>query len=279
MSRSVANPKGAMMRFLSTRRRHPAARPLMLVFALLLMGCFYAALSPAPKVAADTGTSAQVAQGKALFTVTCSSCHGLNGEGVKGAGPSLVGVGSAAVDFQMATGRMPMAKPGAQAPRKVNTYTAEEIASIASFVATLGPGPSIPNSSAYDYANLTDEDLARGGELFRTNCSACHNASGAGGALPEGKYAPPLHGVEPLHIYEAVRTGPQQMPVFSAGAIPDKDLASIIGYLKTLESGPTGGFTLGSIGPVTEGFFAWVIGIGGLSLFAVWIASRGARAR
>ena len=88
-----------------------------------------------------------------------------------------------------------------------------------------------------------------------------------------------LHGVEPLHIYEAVRTGPQQMPVFGPGAIPDEDLAAIIGYLKHLDEEPTGGFTLGSIGPVSEGLFGWIVGIGGLSLFAVWIASRGARAR
>lgn len=266
------------MRFLSTRRRHRAARPLMLAFALVLMGCLYAVAIPAPKVAADTGTSAQVAEGKALFTATCSSCHGLNGEGTS-QGPSLVGVGAAAADFQVSTGRMPMAKPGAQAPRKVNTYTAEEVAAIAAYVATMGPGPAIPNSSAYDYSALTEEEIARGGELFRTNCSACHNASGAGGALPEGKYAPPLHGVEPLHIYEAMRTGPQQMPVFSQGAIPDKDTAAIIGYLKELEETPGQGFTLGGIGPVSEGLFGWVVGIGGLCLFAVWIASRGARAK
>ncbi|WP_040161793.1 cytochrome bc1 complex diheme cytochrome c subunit [Nigerium massiliense] len=266
------------MRFLTTRRRHRAAKPLLLAFALLVMGAFYVAVSPAPQVSADAGTSGQVAAGKNLFAVTCSSCHGLNGEGTK-QGPSLVGVGAAAVDFQMSTGRMPMAHPGAQAPRRVNTYTAEEIAALSAYVATLGPGPSIPNSSAYDYSKLTDEDLARGGELFRTNCSACHNASGIGGALPEGKYAPSLHGVEPLHIYEAMRTGPQQMPVFSAGAIPDHDVASIIGYLKNLEKQPSAGFSLGSIGPVSEGLFGWIIGIGGLSLFAVWIASRGARAR
>lgn len=266
------------MRFLSSRRRHRAARPLILAFALVLMGFTFALVSPAPKVTADTGTSAQVAEGKALFTATCSSCHGLNGEGTSG-GPSLVGVGAAAVDFQMSTGRMPMAKPGAQAPRKVNTYTAEEISAIAAFVATLGPGPSVPNSSAYDYSNLTEEQIARGGELFRSNCSACHNASGAGGALPNGKYAPTLHGVEPLHIYEAMRTGPQQMPVFSAGAIPDEDVAAIIGYLKELEESPSLGFSLGGIGPVSEGLFGWIVGIGGLSLFAVWIASRGARAK
>lgn len=266
------------MRFLSSRRRHRAARPLMLALALLLTGALYSAVSPATQVAADTGMSAQVAEGKALFAVTCSSCHGLNGEGTS-QGPSLVGVGAASVDFQVSTGRMPMAKPGAQAPRKTNTYTAQEVSALASYVATFGPGPAIPNSSAYDYSTLTDEDIARGGELFRSNCSACHNASGVGGALPNGKYAPPLIGVEPLHIYEAMRTGPQQMPVFSEGAIPDEDVAAIIGYLERLNATPTAGLTLGNIGPVAEGLFGWLIGIGGLSLFAVWIASRGARAR
>lgn len=242
------------------------------------MTALYAALVPASQVAADTGMSAQVAEGKALYQVTCSSCHGLNGEGTS-QGPSLVGVGAAAVDFQMSTGRMPMAKPGAQAPRRVNTYTAQEIANLASYVSTLGPGPAIPKSSAYDYTSLSDEQIARGGELFRSNCSACHQAAGAGGALPNGKYAPNLTDVEPLHIYEAMRTGPQQMPVFSAGAIPDEDAAAIIGYLKGLNEQPSAGFGLGGLGPVNEGLFGWIIGIGGLCLVAVWIASRGARAK
>lgn len=279
------------MRFGTSRRRPPstrrkrAARPLSLVLALFLMGALYAALSPATQVAADTGMSAQVAEGKALFQVTCSSCHGLNGEGTS-QGPSLIGVGAAAVEFQMGTQRMPMAKPGAQAPRgKIKQYTAQEIDNIARYVHTLGPGPDIPHSSAYDYADLStgemthEEALARGGELFRTNCSACHQAAANGGALPNGKYAPPLHGVEPLHIYEAMRTGPQQMPVFSAGAIPDEDVAAIIGYLKGIEQQPSSGFSLGGLGPVSEGFFGWVLGIGGLCLVATWIASRGARAK
>ena len=261
------------MRLGSSRRRHRAARPLSLVLALFLMGALYAALSPATQVAADTGMSAQVAEGKALFQVTCSSCHGLNGEGTT-QGPSLVGVGAAAVEFQMATNRMPMAKPGAQAPRKVVQYTAEEINNIARYVHTLGPGPDIPNSSAYDYSALTDEDIARGGELFRTNCSACHQAAANGGALPNGKYAPALHGVEPLHIYEAMRTGPQQMPVFSAGAIPDEDVAAIIGYLKGMEEQPSAGFSLGGLGPVTEGVAMWLVGIVALIGATLWIGSR-----
>lgn len=266
------------MRSGSPRRRHRAARPLSLALALVLLGALYAAFTPATQVSADTGMSAQVAEGKGLFQVTCSSCHGLNGEGTT-QGPSLIGVGAASVDFQMSTNRMPMAKPGAQAPRRVVQYTAAEIAAISAYVQTLGPGPEIPKSSAYDYSSLSEEDIARGGELFRTNCSACHQAAASGGALPGGKYAPPLHGVEPLHIYEAMRTGPQQMPVFSAGAIPDKDVAAMIGYLKEIEEQPSSGFSLGGLGPVTEGLFGWIIGIGGLCLVATWIASRGARAK
>jgi len=249
----------------------------MLAFALLVMGGLYGVV-PATQVSADAGTSALVAEGKGLFQVSCSSCHGLNGEGTT-QGPSLVGVGAAAVDFQVATGRMPMAHPGAQAPRKQNTFTEHEIAAMAAFVAGLGPGPAIPDASVYAPGNLDEKAIALGGELFRTNCSACHNFEGGGGALPDGKYAPSLRDVEPIHIYEAMRTGPQQMPVFSAGAIPDADAAAIIAYLEDLHAQPSPGFTLGGLGPVSEGFFGWVIGVGGLCLIATWIASRGARAR
>ncbi|MBA3529136.1 MAG: cytochrome c, partial [Propionibacteriaceae bacterium] len=189
------------MRFLSARRRHPAAKALLLVFALFVMGALYTVVAPASQVAADTGSSQQVAEGKALFAVGCASCHGLNGEGqVDGIiqGPPLTGVGAAAVEFQVATGRMPMARPAAQAPVKPNRYSPEEVAALAAFVASLGPGPAIPAPEQYDPAGVSEEDIARGGELFRTNCSACHNFAGAGGALPGGKYAPSLYGVSNL---------------------------------------------------------------------------------
>ena len=38
-----------------------------------------------------------------------------------------------------------------------------------------------------------------------------------------------------------------------------------------------GGFDLGGLGPVTEGLFAWVVGIGALVGFAVWIAAHTTR--
>jgi ubiquinol-cytochrome c reductase cytochrome c subunit len=271
------------VRFLTARRRHPAAKALVLVFALLVMGALYSALAPSSKSAADTGTSQQVAEGKALFTVSCASCHGLNGEGqVVGSiqGPPLVGVGAAAVEFQVATGRMPMARPGAQAAQKPRQFSEEETLALAAYVATLGPGPAIPEPEVYDPAGLSEEEIARGGELFRTNCSACHNFEGAGGALPTGKYAPSLIGVSNLHLYEAMVTGPQQMPVFSNGVLTIDDKRAIIGYLNELHEQPNrGGLALGGLGPVAEGLWAWVAGIGILILFAVWIAAKGVKAR
>jgi uncharacterized membrane protein YcfT len=55
----------------------------------------------------------------------------------------LAGVGAASVESQVGTGRMPMARPEAQAPVKQNRYTPEEVAALAAFVATLGTGEAM----------------------------------------------------------------------------------------------------------------------------------------
>jgi quinol---cytochrome-c reductase cytochrome c subunit len=271
------------VRLLSCRRRHPAAKALLLLAGLFVMGALYSLIAPPAQVSADTGNSQQIAEGKALFAVGCASCHGLNGEGqVSGniQGPPLTGVGAAAVDFQVSSGRMPMARPGAQAPVKPNTYSEEEIAALSAYVASLGPGPAIPEPAVYDTANISAEELAKGGELFRTNCSACHNFEGAGGALPNGKYAPPLKGLDSKRIYEAMLLGPQQMPVFDDEVLRPEDKRAIIGYLESLHERPTdGGFALGGLGPVSEGLWAWIIGLGGLICFAMWITTRGVKAK
>ncbi len=255
------------------------AKPITLLLALFLMGGLYAVFSPADRSAADGNVNSQIVQGKELFQVSCATCHGLGAEGTSAA-PSLVGVGAAAVDFQVGTGRMPMAKPGAQGPRGKTEFTPAEISALAAYVASLGAGPGIPTSQQVSTNNLTAEEIARGGELFRTNCSACHNYEGDGGALPNGKYAPSLGQTTASHIYEAVRTGPYAMPVFSSGTLTDQDVREIIGYLQTLHSTPNnGGFSLGGIGPVSEGLWGWIVGIGGLVMVATWLARKGARAR
>jgi ubiquinol-cytochrome c reductase cytochrome c subunit len=266
---------------LSTRRRSRMALPALLLAGLMATGGLYALFSPAEAIKTQDD-AATIAKGRQLFLVGCSSCHGLNAEGIRTKrgtqyGPPLVGVGAAAVDFQVGTGRMPMAQPGTQALRKKPVYSQEEIDAMAAYVASLGPGPSVPTSDQYD---PKQGDVQRGGELFRTNCTACHNFAGTGGALPHGRFAPSLVGVEPKHIFEAMETGPQQMPVFSEGNLTSEDKRDIIAFLKKNEETPSiGGFTLGSMGPVAEGMFMWVLGIGGLAGVGVWITSHGSRAR
>lgn len=272
------------MRFLSTRRRHPLAGLVVVLFALVVAGGLYSAFRPAVADESSKSDTELIAEGRQLFVVGCATCHGLNAEGIltkRGGnyGPPLIGVGAAAVDFQVSTGRMPLARPNTQAPAKPATYSDDEVSKLAAYIASLAPGPAIPASDVYDVSAATDEQIARGGAFFRTNCTACHNYAAAGGALPEGRYAPSLLGVEARHIYEAMLTGPQQMPVFSDEVLKPADKRDIIAYIKMLEEQTAyGGLELGSRGPVTEGLWGWTVGIGLLVLAAVWIANNGVRA-
>ena len=138
----------------------------------------------------------------------------------------------------------------------------------------------MPQKSEYDTKGVDNEAISRGGQFWRTNCTACHNFAASGGALPGGKYAPSLKGVSEKHIYEAMLTGPQQMPVFSDGVLKPEEKRDVIAYVKSLQESPNyGGTTLGSLGPVSEGLAAWVVGIGALVGFAVWIASHSVRSK
>jgi ubiquinol-cytochrome c reductase cytochrome c subunit len=270
---------------LSRHRRGPVAGLLVVMTGLLLTGGVYAALSPAS--AHEDASAAQIKQGHQLFLVGCSFCHGTNGQGVRTLdgnqlGPSLAGVGAAAVDFQVGTGRMPAVQPGPQIPQKEVSYTPDEIAALAAYVASLGPGPAIPNASDYSLAGLSEaqrqEAITQGGQIFLTNCTACHNFEGAGGAMPKGGYAPKLRGVAPKYIFEAMLTGPQAMDNFSNGNLSVDEKRDIIAYLQSLQDAPEyGGFGMGGIGPVSEGLFAWVVGMGSLVGVAIWIAAHTAR--
>jgi ubiquinol-cytochrome c reductase cytochrome c subunit len=263
---------------LSARRRHPLAALVVLLFALAITGGLYAAFAPTGSAQADAGQSSlAIEQGKKLYAVGCSSCHGLSGEGTKD-GPSLVGVGSAAVDFQVGTGRMPAQQPGAQVPSKKVIYTQDQIDQLAAYVATLGAGPAIPTADQYAAG-----DVARGGELFRTNCAQCHNFAGSGGALSEGKFAPSLDGASAKHIYEAMLTGPQNMPSFPDSIMSQQNKQDIIAYVTHTNDGAKnpnyGGLTLGALGPVTEGLFGWIFALGALIGIAIWIAARTPKAK
>ena len=264
------------MKALSQHRHHPMAYLVILLLALFATGGVYAAFQP--RAAQAEGASQEdIAAGEQLFLANCATCHGTNGQGQTDAdgntlGPSLIGVGAAAVDFQVGTGRMPMQNSGPQAQRKMPQMNEEQTAQLAAYVASLGPGPSIPTADAVDPAQ---GDPVEGGEIYRINCAMCHNAAGAGGALTHGKFAPPLTGVEPKHIYEAMETGPQNMPVFNDSNISAEEKRDVIAYLDALEeNGSPGGLSLGSLGPVTEGLYAWTIILALLMGTAVWLGAK-----
>ena len=252
---------------------------VVLLLALACTGGLYAAFAPASRAQADdTAQSLAIDEGKKLYSVGCASCHGTGGQGTSD-GPSLVGVGAAAVDFQVGTGRMPAQQPGAQIPKKKVIYTQAEIDQLAAYISSLGAGPSIPTKAQY---GPDGADIAKGGELFRTNCAQCHNFTGKGGALTHGKYAPSLEGVAPKHIYEAMQTGPQNMPSFPDTTMSEQNKKDIIAYLNAVNGDETenpGGLELGGLGPVSEGLFAWIFGLGALIAVAVWVAARTAKAK
>jgi ubiquinol-cytochrome c reductase cytochrome c subunit len=256
---------------LAARRRHPLATGLLVLLGLFITGAAYTAIAPS-KAAASQQVDDDVAAGRELFLANCSTCHGKSAEGRNNA-PSLVGVGAAAVDFQVGTGRMPLQQSGPQAPEARRKLTEKEVQQLAAYVASLGPGPGIP-----DAEQLAKEgDASRGSLIFRTNCAMCHNFAGKGGALTRGKYAPSLTDVEPKYIYEAMVTGPQSMPVFNDQTMDPQSKADIIAYLQTIEKAPSpGGLALGSIGPVSEGLVAWAVGLVALIGCAVWLGSKSA---
>jgi ubiquinol-cytochrome c reductase cytochrome c subunit len=243
------------------------------VLALLSIGTTFSiagAATAAPITAAER--SALIDEGQRIFLKGCSSCHGINLEG-SAIAPALLGVGAASVDFQVATGRMPVADMSVQIARKEPVYNEKQVEALAAYVSSLAPGPQVPGESQLNYER--DGSTAEGGELFRTNCAMCHNFAAQGGALSQGKYAPTLMGVKARHIYEAMITGPQSMPVFSDKTITPNEKLSMIKWIKAVEAEPQlGGAALGRVGPVTEGLLVWTLGLGLLVGVAVWLAMK-----
>lgn len=262
------------MKHLSRYRRHRFAAPALILAALISIGTTFSIATALPsqqRMEASSQTTL-IKEGKQIFVRGCASCHGINAEGGSVA-PSLIGVGAASVDFQVGTGRMPMSDMSQQAMRKKPLYNEQETAALAAYVATLAPGPASVNNQQLSWER--DGNVAQGGELFRTNCAMCHNFAAQGGALSQGKYAPTLMGVEPKHIYEALITGPQSMPVFSDKTITPLEKLSIIKWIKAAQNEPSlGGASLGRVGPVTEGLLVWTLGLGLLIGVSVWLASK-----
>jgi ubiquinol-cytochrome c reductase cytochrome c subunit len=254
--------------WITARRRRRAASYGVVLLGLVLVGAVYATITGSGESAAATPSapsSAQIAKGRQIFQQTCASCHGLQAQGTAVA-PSLIGVGSAAVDFQVSTGRMPAKEPGPENDRKPPALTKDEQHAVTAYVASLAGGPAMPTPAE---VSTTGANTGLGQQLFNADCAQCHNFDGAGGALTYGKSAPALTESTPTQIYEAMLTGPEAMPVFNNTTITPQEKRDIISYVTATRAAPNpGGFSLGRVGPVTEGLVSFL----GLLLFMVLAA-------
>lgn len=207
---------------------------------------------------------APIERGRELFNASCSTCHGSEGGGSE-LGPSLVGVGAASADFQLGTGRMPLADPDLQGVRKPPAFSPPDIDALVAYVATLGEGPPIPE------VDPDAGELSLGQELFSSNCAPCHGSTGTGGVVGSGALAPSLHRSEPVQVAEAIITGPGQMPVFG---FTEDERNSVLAYVEHVKNAPhPGGADIGDIGSVPEGYVAWGIGTVAVLLVAVFIGT------
>jgi len=267
-----------MVMTFETSRRRPRSRArrrvgaaLRLLAALTLAGGIYTAFAPGLSAQESSELSQAARDGKAIFETSCISCHGNNAQGVEGRGPSLIGVGAAAVEFQVGTGRMPMARQEAQAERKPVKFTPDEIRQLAQYIQEIGGGPEMP-----DGENLGEGgDVARGGQLFRLNCSSCHAYSASGGALSSGKFAPSLERPTERQIWAAMLTGPQNMPVFGDNQLTPEEKRDIVAYLTYINEDPDpGGWGMARYGPVSEMVVIFLVGMVALVFTTLWIAGK-----
>ncbi|GAA1868328.1 MULTISPECIES: cytochrome bc1 complex diheme cytochrome c subunit [Pseudonocardia] len=256
------------------------AGALAIGLGLLSVGFLYAAFAPQPQVAQAQQDTALIAKGEQLYNNTCITCHGANLQGVQDRGPSLIGVGDAAVYFQVSSGRMPMARQEAQAARKhplpiFDPETQEgraNLEALGAFVQANGGGPVTPAATG---EALRGDDPGRGGVLYRLNCASCHNFTGVGGALSSGKYAPALEPASEEQIYTAMQTGPQNMPRFSDQQLTPQEKQDIIAYIKSVNhANDPGGYSLLGLGPTAEGVFIFAVVMSGLVGFAIWLGAK-----
>jgi ubiquinol-cytochrome c reductase cytochrome c subunit len=273
--RRAVRPDAAVPAFTPPGRwRRRLSATARLIAALTIVGGLYTALAPGITQAEDTpALSADAVQGKQLYETTCISCHGPNAQGVENRGPSLIGAGSAAVEFQVGTGRMPAVRQEAQAHKKPPLYSWTQAAQIGAYIQEIGGGPTLPKGE--NLRATDDKAISRGGELFRINCSSCHAFGLNGGALSSGKWAPSLEEANDREIYAAMLTGPQNMPVFGDSQITPEEKRAIIGYIQSLkENKDPGGFAMKRYGPVSEGLMIFLVGMVALVFATLWIAGK-----
>lgn len=263
------------------------------VMVALAIAALFSAVVAMGAAAQDPAVDQQlVQQGNNLYQENCARCHGGTGLGVvsdeAAAGPPLINVGAASVDFMVASGRMPAESQYDSLQRRDPAFDDTERAALVAYITQLPipdtmtdeeieaagiplePGPGIPDIRGWE-----DADLGLGRALFTTNCAACHGPTAAGIAVGRDDVSSNLEGVPPLQIAEAIRSGPGVMPVFGDEVLPQEELEAVVHWVINLpERQSPGGLAVGRSGPVSEGMIAWVLGMGLLGVAVYLLGER-----
>jgi ubiquinol-cytochrome c reductase cytochrome c subunit len=238
---------------------------------------------PGDATAQEEGLGAQwaaddelVDRGANLFGSHCALCHGESGRGLEQpgpqAGPSLIGVGAASVDFMIRSGRMPMTDAQDRLRRGPQRFSDEDRQAIVAFIESLAPGegPDIP-----DVDDWEEGDLSLGLELFTRNCAACHGPTAQGIAVGRRDVSSTLDVASPIEIAEAIRSGPGVMPRFLEDTMDEEELLAVTAWVMELRDREApGGWSFGRSGPVAEGFLAIVFRLGLLGVIMYLLGER-----
>jgi len=230
------------------------------ISSILVRGIVFTlfALSPLSNAFCQTSETTPP-EGQSIFLQHCAKCHGDKGEGISAqlsiAGPSLKAV------HDPATVMTAMEVGPSHMPSFAWILSIEQMHAVADYV-----------TQQIGVMKLPAGNLGEGGVLFRQYCATCHRTAVRGGALAfAGGNAPALTDKSAAIIAGTIRWGPGAMPAFPSSVLTDKQVASIVEYVKFVQHPPSpGGTAMNWFGPVSEGFIAWMTLLGVIAITG-WI--------
>jgi mono/diheme cytochrome c family protein len=185
-------------------------------------------------------------KGALVYARNCVGCHGDRGEGASGpalSNPNFLRFASDGyLMATMALGRRGTEmRPVKRGPQSILSLSSDEVNDLIAFLRSWEYDPPFGREAGERIAHrfVVPWDLARGAELFRSNCSGCHGEEGRGSWAPElnneGFLAAATDGFLQATIVRG-RTGTAMRP-FGAGAhgltdLTSQDVDDIVAYMR-----------------------------------------------